>query len=232
MGRFLVFLFGIMAGISATLVYVGIIAVPPSWSPWGPLDLTAEPGAFTRIQLAGLGQEPGTCFAALEKAGIRFTPQPQRPVENGCGLVDTARVEQASVAYSNSFVATCPLLAALYLFERHVLDPAARRHLGTGVARVNHLGTYSCRNVYGREMGRRSEHATANAIDIRGFVLDDGRIVSLARHWDGNRPAEAAFLREVNDGACRFFNAVLGPDYNAAHRDHFHLDMGRWRVCR
>ena len=43
---------------------------------------------------------------------------------------------------------------------------------------------------------------------------------------------EAAFLREVNDGACRFFNAVLGPDYNAAHRDHFHLDMGRWRVCR
>jgi hypothetical protein len=153
-------------------------------------------------------------------------------VENGCGLVNTARIEQASVAYNGSFVATCPLLAAMYLFERHVLDPAARRHLSAGVARVNHLGTYSCRNVYGREMGRRSEHATANAIDIRGFVLDDGRIVSLARHWDGNRPAEAAFLREVNDGACRFFNAVLGPDYNAAHRDHFHLDMGRWRVCR
>ncbi|WP_208534621.1 extensin family protein, partial [Pseudomonas aeruginosa] len=25
---------------------------------------------------------------------------------------------------------------------------------------------------------------------------------------------------------------VLGPDYNAAHRDHFHLDMGLWKVCR
>ena len=77
-----------------------------------------------------------------------------------------------------------------------------------------------------------SEHAVANAIDIRGFVLDDGRIVSLARHWSSAKGPEAAFLREVNDGACRFFNAVLGPDYNAAHRDHFHLDMGRWRVCR
>ena len=115
-----------MAGVAATLVYVGIIVVPPSWSPWGPLDLTAEPGAFTRIQLASLREEPGTCFDALEKAGIRFTPQPQRPVENGCGLVNTARVGQVSAAYSDSFVATCPLLAALHLFERHVLDPAAR----------------------------------------------------------------------------------------------------------
>jgi hypothetical protein len=25
---------------------------------------------------------------------------------------------------------------------------------------------------------------------------------------------------------------VLGPDYNAAHRNHFHLDMGPWWVCR
>ena len=36
-------------------------------------------------------------------------------MENGCGLVDTARIERSSVAYSDSFVATCPLLAALYL---------------------------------------------------------------------------------------------------------------------
>jgi hypothetical protein len=124
------------------------------------------------------------------------------------------------------------VIAALYLFERHVLDPAARLHLNSGVARINHFGTYNCRNVYGRAVGRRSEHALANAIDIGGVVLEDGRIVSLARHWDRAGSPEGRFLREVNDGACRFFNAVLGPEYNAAHRDHFHLDMGRWRVCR
>ncbi|UEM21424.1 extensin family protein [Skermanella mucosa] len=230
--RFLLFLVGVMAGAAAALIYAGLVTVPPSWTPWGPLDLTEEPGAFTRIQLAGLKEEPGACFAALERAGVGAVPQPRRPVENGCGLVDTARVGQVAAAYSSGFVATCPLIAALYLFERHVLDPAARLHLDSGVARVNHVGTYNCRNVYGRTVGRRSEHATANAIDIRGFVLDDGRIVSLARHWGDARSAEGAFLREVNDGACRFFNAVLGPDYNAAHRDHFHLDMGRWRVCR
>ena len=44
--------------------------------------------------------------------------------------------------------------------------------------------------------------------------------------------AEAAFLREVRDGACRWFRAVLGPEHNAEHRDHFHLDRGLWNACR
>lgn len=43
---------------------------------------------------------------------------------------------------------------------------------------------------------------------------------------------KAVFLRQVRDGACRSFAAVLGPDYNAAHRNHFHLDQGRYRACR
>ena len=43
---------------------------------------------------------------------------------------------------------------------------------------------------------------------------------------------KAAFLRQVRDGACRSFAAVLGPDYNAAHRNHFHLDRGPYQVCR
>jgi hypothetical protein len=36
----------------------------------------------------------------------------------------------------------------------------------------------------------------------------------------------------VRDGACLFFDGVLSPDYNAAHRDHLHLDRGRYRYCR
>jgi hypothetical protein len=43
---------------------------------------------------------------------------------------------------------------------------------------------------------------------------------------------KAAFLRELRTGACRFFDGVLSPDYNAAHRDHFHFDRGPYRVCR
>ena len=34
-----------------------------------------------------------------------------------------------------------------------------------------------------------------------------------------------AFVRGVHADACKFFGTVLGPEANAAHRNHFHLDM-------
>jgi hypothetical protein len=37
--------------------------------------------------------------------------------------------------------------------------------------------------------------------------------------------AEAQFLRRLHKGACDVFGTVLGPEANAAHRDHFHLDL-------
>jgi hypothetical protein len=54
--------------------------------------------------------------------------------------------------------------------------------------------------------------------------------------WTGGN-AEAAFLREVRDGACRIFATVLSPEYNEAHRDHLHFDQAArgargWRGCR
>jgi hypothetical protein len=128
-------------------------------------------------------------------------------------------------------IVTCPLAAAWILFERNTLQPAAQKHLQSEVVAVRHLGTYACRNVNHATAGRRSQHATANAIDIAGFVLRDGREVRLAQDWTGT-DSEAAFLRAVRNGACRWFRGVLGPDYNTAHHDHFHFDMGPWRVCR
>ena len=131
---------------------------------------------------------------------------------------------------------SCPVAAALALWEWHVVQPAARRHLGAQVAAIDHFGSYSCRRLYGRDEGAWSEHAGANAIDIAGFVLADGRRVRVVADWTGD-DAEARFLREVRDGACRLFATVLSPDYNEAHRDHLHLDqadrgaMG-WRACR
>ncbi|RYF37384.1 MAG: extensin, partial [Comamonadaceae bacterium] len=59
----------------------------------------------------------------------------------------------------------------------------------------------------------------------------DGRRIGVLRDWSRPGP-EADFLRKVHAGACRFFDGVLGPEYNAAHRDHLHLDGGAWRACR
>jgi len=117
-----------------------------------------------------------------------------------------------------------------------VVQPAAARHLGTSIARIDHFGSYSCRRLYGRSQGDWSEHATANALDVAGFRFADGRRMTIIDDWNGS-PDEQAFLREVRDGACRLFATVLSPDYNAAHRDHLHLDQAArgemgWRACR
>ncbi|MNV88609.1 hypothetical protein D3C71_1828280 [compost metagenome] len=53
----------------------------------------------------------------------------------------------------------------------------------------------------------------------------------MLRDWPGEGEA-ARFLRLVHEGACASFNVTLGPEYNAAHRDHWHVDMGLLRMCR
>jgi len=40
---------------------------------------------------------------------------------------------------------------------------------------------------------------------------------------------EAEFLKLVHDKACQRFGTVLGPEANAAHKDHFHFDQKKRR---
>ena len=129
---------------------------------------------------------------------------------------------------------TCAVAAAFEFWMRSGVQPAAEQILGERVERVEHLGAYSCRRLYGRARGRWSEHASGNALDVAAFVLADGRKISVAADWhgDGNR---AAFLRRARDQACDMFGTVLSPDYNLAHADHLHLDQAERAfagVCR
>ena len=211
----------------------------PEDLPWTPLDLAEPVGAFTGRKLAGLGEEPAECRALLERAGVRFTALPPRHAGQ-CGYDDAVRLAPGgarSIAFRPADLGVaCPVAAALALWEWHVVQPAARRHLGARVVAIDHYGSYSCRRIYGRSEGAWSEHSTADAIDVAGFRLDDGRRISVLGDWD-DESAQGDFLREVRDGACALFATVLSPDYNAAHRDHLHLDQAErgemgWRACR
>ncbi len=111
------------------------------------------------------------------------------------------------------------------------MEPAARELLGASVRQIDHLGVYACRRIYNQPEGRPSAHARAEAIDIAGFRLSDGRRISVSRDWPEDS-AEGRFLRRIRDDACRIFGATLSPDYNALHADHLHLEAGGGRMCR
>jgi hypothetical protein len=207
------------------------IVIPAEWSPWKPLDVAATPNFLTRYKLSRLSADPQLCRAVLDATTLDVVPVPDRETGDGCGFRNAVVVRRTPTLVGEEFSLTCRAAVSLALWERHALQPAALRLLGQEVKRIEHFGSYSCRNVYGRPNATRSRHATAEAWDVAGFVLADGRRIRLAQDWKSTRP-EAAFLREVRDGACRFFDGVLSPDYNAAHHDHLHLDRGSWRTCR
>lgn len=223
----------LLSGVFAAtgLAWAGLIKIPRQYDPFAPLDLRAEPNFLTPLKLARLERDPGLCRMVLGDAPLRFTPVPNRASSAGCSIQDAVQVARSGVRFSAGFTATCPPTAAWMLFEIHALQPAAQRRFGQPVVRVIHLGTYACRNIYGRQEARRSEHARANAIDVSGFVLQDGTRISIGRDWNGTGQ-KAAFLHDLRTGACRFFDTVLSPDYNAAHRDHLHFDMGTFWACR
>lgn len=207
------------------------VALPGRWNPWAPLDVRDEPNLLTRYKLWRLRDDVQLCRLALQTSGLKAQPMADSEPVAGCPLQHVWRVQAAEVKLSSSFLASCPLAVSFALFERHSLQPAAREIYGQPVTGVEHLGSFACRNIYGRADARRSQHATANALDIAAFRLADGRRIVVAKDWSGEGDA-ARFLRAVRDGACRNFDGVLGPDYNRAHHDHFHLDLGGWQVCR
>jgi hypothetical protein len=110
------------------------------------------------------------------------------------------------------------------------LQQAALSQMHARLVRVDQLGTFACRNVNSEAVGPRSEHATANAIDVAGFRFADGRIATVARDY-GKDTAEGRFLDAAHTSACTMFNTVLGPRYNRLHANHFHFDMGSYRIC-
>ncbi len=199
----------------------------PQHNPLAPLDLSQPVGWATHGKLSALRGELQACRSLLNSGGIAHSALP--PLGSGaCALSDRtmwtghgARTSALPLLPAQP-VMTCPVAAGLALWLRDRVQPAALRHLGQRVARVEHLGTINCRRIGGSR--NWSEHATGNAIDIAAFILADGQRVSILSHWDV-RDGRSAFLQEARDGACDLYATTLSPDFNSAHADHFHLDM-------
>ena len=126
----------------------------------------------------------------------------------------------------------CYIALRMALWERDILRPALATHLDTQQQKSVTQGSYNCRPIRTEEGGATvmSQHATANAMDVKGVVTSSRKEIFLEESWYTETP-EAALLRDLRDGGCQIFRATLGPEYNSLHADHFHFDAGRFRIC-
>ena len=179
-------------------------------------------------------RETKACFADLSRAEVRYSPLPDRDYGGGCQIVGALQLLDIGIPVTNLRAMRCGLAKSFSGWVEHAVVPAAHQMLGSDLVRIESMGTYACRNVVGSpaNASRLSGHAIANAVDVSGFVLQDGRRITLLGGWRSTDPRVREFLEVIHKSACKRFGTVLSPDYNAAHANHFHLEDDKARFCR
>lgn len=174
-------------------------------------DDALPPGLFGLPGLTGeeIGAVPGNGRCGIDSA-YRIS------AVGGARLSRSARLDETTAR-------------ALDAWVRSSVQPA----FDGRVVRMRMAAGYVCRTRNNRRGARLSEHSFGRAIDIASFTLDDGTVVTVLNGW--NDPEWRDQLRAVWAGACGPFGTVLGPNADAAHRDHFHFDTAAYRsgsYCR
>lgn len=120
--------------------------------------------------------------------GVEAVTTPEAPFRKGdCGTMAPVRLisigKNPEVSLSPPAVVTCDMVVALTKWMKEEVQPAARRHLGSEVIRMDSMSDYSCRMAYGRVGNKLSEHGKANALDIRGFTTRKGDNSIVLTDW-------------------------------------------------
>lgn len=149
-----------------------------------------------------------------------------------CGIKDAVQITSVGgVKLSRPSTMDCGTAKALNKWVDKTVKPTFKRR--GPVVELQVAAHYACRTRNNRKGARISEHGKGRAIDISGFRMADGEMVTVLDGWRKN-PSQKQLVK-VWRGACGPFGTVLGPNSDRYHRDHFHLDTARYRTgpyCR
>ncbi len=182
---------------------------------------------------APVAAEPagGQCLAELESLGVAYRAANPPAAPHPCGIADPVLVSGDPEPYAHPVLMGCELAVRVARWQAEAVNSEARHYFGQPVAAaVQPLIGYSCRQEIGSKRNYVSQHGYGRALDIGGWRLGDGTVISVARDWH-DQGRKGRFLHAVALDACRYFAVVLTPDVNAAHRSHFHVDIGDYRYC-
>lgn len=180
------------------------------------------------------------CLLELRLLGAEFSEAPPQtdPAQRDCGIARPIRLQQPlpGIDIDGGALMRCDTARHLAHWLRDFVRPAAA--ILPGQPRLIALepgSTYQCRATVGGDRENLSEHAFGNALDIAAFRFDSGLRIAIQPRQNSGDLTEA-FQRTVRGAACLHFTTVLGPDTNAAHGDHLHLDIktrkNGWRLCQ
>ncbi|MFO1143453.1 MAG: extensin family protein [Amaricoccus sp.] len=162
---------------------------------------------------------PGAVCGDPALVGVPLAPV----VDDACGIPEPVSLASVhGVALEPPATLDCATAHALAVWLR-VGPDASFTALGRELRALTVADAYSCRNRNRAADGKLSEHAFGRAIDVSGFRLGDGTLVSVRDGWGTG--FWDPVLRRIHDAGCGPFATVLGPAANALHADHLHLDV-------
>lgn len=206
--------------------------LPNAWNPLRPLVISDQVTPFTQYKLNEALTSGEMCLSALS-TGAEFERLEDLTVSEVCFIRDRVRLREVADIGIRPVETRCQTALRFAMWTEHGIKPAARQYFDQTPAQITHSSSYNCRQIrtVAGNSPRMSTHATAESIDITGVTLPDGRALSLLEGWTA--PDERAdFFKDIRDSACTWFRVTLGPEFNALHADHFHLQHTGWGVCR
>lgn len=156
--------------------------------------------------------------SVCKNPALRGTPvEPIKGRLQGCGIEAPVQVTSVhGVTLHPAATLNCTAANALAQWVQEGLQPAFRNQ----VVQLNVADSYSCRprnNVRGNPV---SVHGKGDAIDISGFVLRSGKILTVSGDYGSQ-------IKRAKKAACGTFNTTLGPGSDGYHENHIHLDVAR-----
>lgn len=153
-----------------------------------------------------------------------------------CGGEDLVRLEaivlpdKRKVAVKPAAILRCTMATAIADWVRTDMVPLAAS-LGSTITDLDNFDSFECRGRNRIVGATLSEHAKANALDVRSLKLANGQSIGLT-----DRTLSRDVRERVLHSVCSRFSTVLGPGSDWYHEDHIHLDLAQrrndYRICQ
>jgi hypothetical protein len=161
-------------------------------------------------------------IAAFQALGTLIGP-------GDCGAPDAVQLEAVLLPDKTKVVVTppatlrCPMAEQLAVWLREDVAPSLADS-APPLRVLDNFDSYECRGRNRVRAAALSEHGRADALDVRGFRLANGREIRLT-----DITVEKDWREKIRSSACARFSTVLGPGSDGYHEEHVHVDLAERR---